>query len=437
MPSSSATTSRPSRSDLALCDDDGVSTSVVPVDRRPAIDVVRIGALAMVVVGHLLMAVVDRGDDDALRGVNLFELAPGWRSLTLLSPMPLFFAAAGWANTAASVESAARRLRPLVGLAAVVVSLWYLPALIELVVRGERGVFGDGARLATQPVWFLAAYLPFAAAGSWMARMARRPGRSIGACLGLLAVVDVARFALGADEIVGWLGFLPAWAVPWLLGAWWRQAVAGTRDVRRIEVLRGAPIAMLGASVGAVLVTRAGYSPTLIDVVSSDRSNTTPPTLFTAAAAATQVGLLMLAAGALDRLGAQHRRLVERAGEVSVPVYLWHLTALALCSGIVALGVPVPKRLTLGWWLTRPIWWAAVLATTAGLVALTAQSRTVLTRRAPQVRPTSTVGLRLVWLGVALGATGAALVGVRGPATVVLATTAGALLVGGWKLLRV
>ena len=425
-----------------------MSTSVVPIDRRPAIDVVRVGALAVVVVGHLLMAVIDRGPDGAVRGVNLFALAPEWRSLTLLSPMPLFFAAAGWANTAASPPAAARRLRPLVGLAAVVVSLWYLPAVIELVVRGERGVLGDGARLATQPVWFLAAYLPFAAAGTWMAQMARRPGRSIGTCLGLLAVADAARFAWGANEIVGWFGFLPAWAVPWLLGAWWRQAVTGRGDGRRVEVSRGAAIAVLGVLLGAALVARARYSPTLVDVVAGDRSNTTPPTLFTAIAAATQVGVLMLAAAALDRFGARRRWLVERAAEVAVPVYLWHLTALALCGGMVALGLPVPERLTLGWWLTRPLWWAAVLAATAGLVVLTARGRSLLRRQAPSTagsssidsraasRATAGAGTTIVWTGVALAAAGAAMVGIRGPASVAIAVTTVAALVIGWRLLR-
>jgi hypothetical protein len=411
-----------------------VTASDIPLERRPAIDVVRVAALVAVVVGHLLMAVVDQGPDGAVRGVNLLELEPGWKWLTLLSPMPLFFAAGGWANATSSAPAAARRLRPIVGLAAVVVGVWYLPAVVELVRQGERGVLGDGARLATQPVWFLAAYLPFAAAGSWLARSARRPVWSIGSCLVVLALADVARFALDAGELIGWVGFLPAWAVPWLLGAWWRQAVGGRSDARRFELARGVVLAGASLLLGAALVRWAGYSPTLVDAVAGDRSNTTPPTSFTAVAAVGQVGLLMIAAEALDRWGARWRTLVDRAAAVSVPVYLWHLTALALCSGLVAVGMPVPERLTVGWWLTRPLWWAAVLAVTGLLVVLTARGRTQLVRRHRDVPSSSGTGTMRI--GVVVAAVGAAMVGLRGPASVALAAAALAALIAGWRMLR-
>ena len=410
-----------------------MTASATPLERRPAIDVVRVGALAAVVVGHLLMAVVDQGPDGAVRGVNLLELEPGWAWLTLLSPMPLFFAAGGWANATSSAPAAARRLRPIVGLAAVVVGLWYLPAVVELVLGGERGVLGDGARLATQPVWFLAAYLPFAAAGSWLARRAGRPVWSIGSCAAVLALADAARFVFDVGGPVGWVGFLPAWAVPWLLGAWWRQAVGGRSDARRFEMAHGAVLAGVSLLLGAALVRWAGYSPTLVDAVAGDRSNTTPPTVFTAVAAVGQVGLLMMVAGVLDRWGARWRTLVDRTAAVSVPVYLWHLTALALCSGVVAAGMPVPERLTVGWWLTRPLWWAAVLAVTGLLVVLTVRGRSLLVRRSSDVPSSRTATMRI---GVVVAAAGAATVGLRGPASVVLAVAALAALIAGWRMLR-
>ncbi len=411
-----------------------MTASDIPLERRPAIDVVRVGALVAVVVGHLLMAVVDQGPDGAVRGVNLLELEPGWKWLTLLSPMPLFFAAGGWANATSSAPAAARRLRPIVGLAAVVVGLWYLPAVVELALEGDRGVLGDGARLATQPVWFLAAYVPFAAGGGWLARCARRPGWSIGACVALLALADAARFAFDAGDLVGWVGFLPAWAVPWLLGAWWRQAVGRRSDVRRFELGRGAVLAGGALLLGAALVRWAGYSPTLVDAVPGDRSNTTPPTSFTAVAAVGQVGLLMIAAGVLDRWGARWRTLVDRAAAVSVPVYLWHLTALALCSGAVTAGLPVPERLTVGWWLTRPFWWAAVLAVTGLLVVLTARGHAMLERHRRHVPSSSGTGTMRI--GVIVAAAGAAMVGLRGPASVALAAAALAALIAGWRMLR-
>ena len=125
-------------------------------ERRPAVDVARVLALGLVVLGHLGLAVIDRADG-GVRGTNLLELRPGWLWVASLSPMPVFFAAAGWANATTSPEAAAPRLRTLAGLGAVVVGVWTLGVAIAVVITGEAGVVGDGARIATQPLWFVAA----------------------------------------------------------------------------------------------------------------------------------------------------------------------------------------------------------------------------------------------------------------------------------------
>lgn len=394
--------------------------------RRDAIDVARTGALAVVVAGHLLLAVIDRGPDGQVRGANLLSLHPDLAWLSLIAPMPVFFAAAGWANSRGGLHTAAARLRPLVGLTTVVVALWYLPALVERTLSGGRGVVGDGARIATQPVWFLAAYLPFAASGQRLARWARRPVLAVGACLALLGVLDLLRFAAGVGDAIGWLGFLPAWGVPWLLGAWWRSTESAHE--RRVGwcLLAGA------VATGWLLVGRGGYEPAFIDAVAGRRSNTTPPTLFTAVAAMGQVGALLVVARWLDRLGHAYRNVLRRARAAAVGVYLWHLSALALCAGVVALGVPLPERLTARWWLLRPVWWTAVLAVTAVLVAATARARAALAERTRSHPPRGDLP---VAVGVAAAAAGAAAVGLRGPASVPLAVGSAAALVIGWWLL--
>ncbi len=113
----------------------------------------------LVVAGHLALAVVDR-HQGRVRGANLVALHPNLEALAALSPMPVFFAAAGWANATSTLRTGAARLRALVGLAAVVVVAWSAAVVVATLAAGDAGVIGDGARVATQPVWFLAAYPP-------------------------------------------------------------------------------------------------------------------------------------------------------------------------------------------------------------------------------------------------------------------------------------
>lgn len=390
--------------------------------RRDAIDVARVLALLIVVLGHLLLAVIDRPNGH-VRGANLLALHPAWAFLAVLAPMPVFFAAAGWANATSAPTDAARRLRRLVGVGAVVVCSWSAAVVVARIVAGDPGVLADGARIATQPLWFLAGYVPLAALGRPLGRLAARHAwLAIGSSLAVLALLDAVRFAWGGPEWPGWFGFYLAWGTPWVAGAWWRAR-------RPPERRTGLALLLLAGGACVVLVNAFGYSPALIDAVPRARSNTTPPSLYTATAALAQVGVLMLLANALDRAGRRWRTLWDRAGEAAVGVYVWHLTALALCAAAITAGVPVPERLTVLWWVTRPVWWLAILTITLGFVLLTAR----LTRRGSSVTPP----MPAVVAGVVLAAAGGALVGLRGPRTVPLALACSAAFVGAWLLLGV
>ena len=395
-----------------------------------AIDVARVLALMLVVLGHLLIAVIDRRDGE-LRGANLLALHPGWAWIAALAPMPVFFGAAGWANARSTMATITDRLRTLIGLGAVVASIWSAAVVAAVLVNGTPGIVGDGARIATQPLWFLAAYLPLAAGGSRLARLsARNAPTVIGSCLALLAVLDAARFGFGVPDWVGWPGFFLAWGVPWLAGGWWRSRY----DTPGFDERHAGLLIALVAGAGCIaLVAFLGYDFALIDAVPGDRSNTTPPTVYTGLAALAQVGLLMVGARMLDDLGRRCRRLIERAGEAAVGVYLWHLTALALCAAAIAAGVPAPDRLTTWWWLTRPVWWLAVLALTIGLVQLTSLGGDLLARRRERV---PSVPGRRALLGIAAATAGAAVTGIEGPRSMGFAVVCSGLFLVGWLLLR-
>ena len=62
-------------------------------------------------------------------------------------------------------------------------------------------------------------------------------------------------------------------------------------------------------------------------------------------------------------------------------IYAWHLTALSLCAAAIAAGLWAPHRFSTGWWLSRPVWFAAVLGLTGALVAITAAARRARSRR--------------------------------------------------------
>lgn len=402
--------------------------------RREGIDVARITALVVVVAGHLLLAVVDTQGGE-IRAANLISLHPGLVWLAALAPMPVFFAAGGWANATATPQGAAPRLRALIGAAAAVVAIW--STLVVVASASGIGVADElakGARLATQPLWFLAAYVPMAAYGRTLARLVQRHlVAAIVVVLGGLALLDWARFVLHAPDWVGWPGFFLAWGAPWLLGAWWRGWSEGGGTLVPPERRVGACLLVGAAGACLMLVALCGYSPGLIDAVPDARSNTTPPTLYTAVAGLAQVGLLMLIASRLDRAGRRWRGIWSRAGEAAAGVYVWHLTGLAVCVGAVAAGVPVPERLTWSWWLTRPLWWAVALVVTLGCTAATAGARRWLASQSGKAPPSTTSGR--VGSGVAAATVGAAVVGLYGPKTAPMAVACSGLLVAAWRLL--
>ena len=385
-------------------------------------------ALFAVVLGHLVLAVIDRDPSGSLRGDNLIALYPHLSWLTLIAPMPIFFAAGGWANATATAQSSAARLRTLMGLGAVVVTIWSGASIVELVIVGHGSTLADGARIATQPLWFLTAYIPFAAYGKRISALAAHPIIAVGIALAVLAAIDIARFGFHANDKWGWPSFFLAWGIPWLIGSWWRHAShSQSFNERRV----GCALFIAGAVAAIMLVKTARYYPALIDAVPNKRSNTTPPTLFTAVAAIGQTGVLMMIATSLDSVARHWRSLINTLGTVSIAVYMWHLSALALCAGFIALGVPSPTRLSTSWWLTRPLWFALVIGITALFATATSFARKYLQSRTQQPHVAETFHA-----GIALAILGGGIIGLYGPRTLPGATIAMASFIGSWWCLR-
>ena len=350
--------------------------ALTPADRNRYADLLRLGSLLVVVVGHWLMAAVTVADGQ-LAGQNVLVAQPWTRWLTwAFQVMPVFFFVGGYANATgwASARNrgtgyvewlrtrAARLLRPAVP----VIALWVpLAGVLAL-----AGVPDDVLRLGTGtvmvPLWFLAVYIVIVALTPVTVWLHERYGMA--AFVGLVvaaAVVDAAHLA--GVPVVGWTNFVWVWAAVHQLGYLWRDGAL----TRSRVVPSGFAVAGFGTLV--LLTMLLGYPVSMLGVDGAARTNNAPPSLALVALGVGQVGLLLLMRDVADRWLARARFWagVVTAGSVAMTLYLWHMTAMVAGIGIAyALHLLPQTAFDTGWWLSRPLWVVFLATLLAPLVAL-------------------------------------------------------------------
>jgi hypothetical protein len=350
--------------------------ALTPPDRNRYADLLRLGSLLVVVVGHWLMAAVTVADGQLI-GENVLVARPWSRWLTwVFQVMPVFFFVGGYANATGWASArgrgvgyvawlrarAARLLRPAVP----VVALWVpLAGVLAL-----AGVPDDVLRLGTGtvmiPLWFLAVYIVIVALTPVTVWLHERYG--VAALAGLVvtaAVVDAAHLA--GVPLVGWSNFIWVWAAVHQLGYLWRDG-ALTRT-------RWTTPALTAAGFGALmaLTMLLGYPVSMLGVDGAARTNNAPPSLALVALGVGQVGLLLMVRGVAERWLARVRvwAAVVTAGSVAMTLYLWHMTAMVAGIGIAyGLGLLPATAFDGTWWSTRPVWVAFLVVLLAPLVAL-------------------------------------------------------------------
>jgi hypothetical protein len=344
---------------------------LTPDSRNRAADFFRAVSIILVVFGHwfLIAPYVNQGQ---LRFAQLLGVLP-WTHLAtwVFQVMPVFFIVGGFAN-AASWASARRdperrrawqvvRLRRLLMPTVPLVTLWCIAAAVARFAEVPPELIRDGSRAALLPVWFLAVYIMVTVAVPISTGLWRRYGLlSVAALAAAAACVDLIAF-VGGEDWLRWSNYGFIWLTMHQLGYWWHGDGGSGR--------RG-PVALLliGLVSLALLVGPLGYPLSMVTIPGAEISNSRPPTVAMLAIGCVQGGLMLLAAQPVSRWLRSVRAwmAVILVSRMIMTVYLWHITALIALVGLSLLvGGPGLQAAPGGaaWWLWRPVWIAALIAT--------------------------------------------------------------------------
>ena len=366
---SDAAGKRPRLSDLAD----------VSSDRDRYVDFLRAFSILVVVFGHWLgAAVVWKGDD--LRADSALNLITGlWVVTWFIQVIPIFFFVGGFSNyvTFQGLQRlgesswtflrgrASRLLRPT----SVFLLFWAIvgPFAIRLPTL-PADARSKALPVLVGPLWFLGVYLVLVGASPLMIRLHNRYRLGALAVLGFAAIaIDILRFGVGIDWVAN-LNLLFVWLFIHQLGFFYAD---GTFDRAPRKLFGAMTLAGFGLMFG--LTRLAVYPSSMVGCCDDAVSNMAPPTLAIMALGLGQVGLVMLLRPAitqwLSRKGPWRAVIALNASIMTL--YLWHLSALVIAvATLFPLGFPQPAVGSGSWWLTRPLWIAAMAIPLAGLVSL-------------------------------------------------------------------
>ena len=430
--------------------------AATPDSRDRYVDFLRAFSIAVVVLGHWLLATVE-WTPGGLRAGNALAVMPALQPLTwLLQVMPVFFFVGGFAHLVTYDANrrrggryaqfvhgrTARLLRPVTVLLAV-----WVPLTVALDASSlSPAVVRPVTKLVVQLLWFLGVYVVIVALAPWTLALHRRYGvRVLGALAAGAVAVDLVAFGAGLRG-VGYANVLLVWVFAHQLGYSYADG-SFDRWGRRVPAALAA--GGLGALVG--LTTWGPYPTSMVGMPGERVSNMSPPPVCIVALTCALVGLVMLARPVVTRWLARPKVWagVVAMNGVIMTVFLWHLTALLVAVLVLLpLGFPQPAVGSAAWWALRPVWLAILAVLLGVLVAVFGRlerPRPVTYEpvhgRTPVVRQAAAVaGIVLVALGVlALAVAGLSEPATRESTLVVLTVTplsALAYLAVGAALLR-
>jgi peptidoglycan/LPS O-acetylase OafA/YrhL len=384
-----------------------------PEDRDRYVDLVRVAAILMVVLGHWLVGVVEVRDG-AVVVDRLIAIVPETQPLTwLFQVLPLFFLVGGAVNAGSWLRAREggevwavwlrRRARRLLGPLLPLLALWLpLTAVLRLtpVPEGWIAAAVDNALL---PVWFLAVYVLAVALVPVTWALHRRFG--VGVLVGLLAATALVDVLVRAGlPLVGSVNYLLVWGGAHQVGYLWHDGRLPRGPAATLGLAGG------GAAAMAALLTVGGYPVAMVAPGRGIPDNTDPPSLALWALLAVQLGVVLALRGPLERRLRRPRvwAPVVLLGSVTMTIFLWHMTAAVLVAAAVHPTGLWPETATIdaGWWALRPVWLLLCTVVLALLVLMFRRFEEVAdpVPRPGRLRPV--VGLVATVVGLALVMTG-------------------------------
>ncbi len=376
-------------------------------------DLYRVGAVVLIVVGHWLAASVAYRHGGFVRENPLVEL-PWTQWLTwIFQTVPLLFLVAGYAGAASWTRHTgmsfsnwmAKRLRAILGPTTAYVFIVLALVAAAVFAHADASAVAMSGWAVAMHLWFIPVYLVVVALTPVVVAMHRRWGLLAPLASSIaVAVVDAVSVG-GVLPALGWANNLLCWLALFQLGvAWYFGSVRGSRALG---------LAAMGGVVAAAALTIGPYPVSLIGVPGQTVQNSAPPSVVMLAVGLVQAGVLIAIAPAVTRwlrASALRRPLAVANARVMV-LYLWHMIAVVLLAVIAyPTGLfPQPDLGTGAWWLSRLLWIGALAIVTSGVLWLVASARSVLAGSLVSVAIGLPVGFTPPMLLVGAGAACAAL----------------------------
>ena len=339
-----------------------------PQERNRYVDFLRSVSILMVITGHWMIATAYYVDGNLTQG-HLLKSEPQTQWLTwIFQVMPIFFIVGGYAN-AVSLESARRkqvayagwlaaRLNRLISPLLVLLFFWAALAIVMKLSGVSAGTIQYASQAALIPIWFLAIYIMVVILAPVTYRFWQQYGfTSFWIFVGIAILVDLAFFVLDL-QWMGWSNYFWVWLAVHHLGFAWRDGRIGNPG--KLLLCSG-----LGLATLSLLIFVGPYPFAMVGSPDEGLSNTLPPKVTLLALAVFQFGLLLSIEKpmrrALDNLRLWTATVLINSMIMSV--YLWHITIMVIFVSLLYLVDGFGLRLEPGtteWWLSRPVWIAAL-----------------------------------------------------------------------------